>query len=199
MTGSDGSLTQSLRVAVAARGAERIAQLSELLESLGHVVVGSGEPADVMLADQEPAADQGHSREGHYPTVVLGGTAAYEDAEGLLADDAGLAEIDAALRAVARGLVVRSRARAKSTATRSPGFSAAQEAEARILLTPREAQVLDAIADGLTNKAIARRLGISLHTVKFHVESVFRKLGASTRAEAVARAVERRREETVDL
>ena len=74
-----------------------------------------------------------------------------------------------------------------------------QEAEARTLLTPREAQILDAIADGLTNKAIARRLGISLHTVKFHVESVFRKLGASTRTEAVAKAAERRREETIDL
>ncbi|MDE2052513.1 MAG: response regulator transcription factor, partial [Gammaproteobacteria bacterium] len=73
------------------------------------------------------------------------------------------------------------------------------EAEARMLLTPREAQILDAIADGLTNKAIARRLGISLHTVKFHVESVFRKLGASTRTEAVAKARERRREETIDL
>lgn len=197
MTGPDGSLTQSLRVAIAARNAERITELTELLESLGHVVLGSGEPADVMLADQEQPADQRHRPAGHYPTVVLGGTAADEGAEGLLADDAGPAEIDAALRAVARGLIVRSPAR--SRATRSPGFSAAQEAEARTLLTPREAQVLDAIADGLTNKAIARRLGISLHTVKFHVESLFRKLDASTRAEAVARAVERRREETIDL
>jgi two-component system nitrate/nitrite response regulator NarL len=82
---------------------------------------------------------------------------------------------------------------------RAPGFGASQEAEARALLTPRETQILDAIADGLTNKAIARRLGISLHTVKFHVESVFRKLGAGTRAEAVARATQRRREDTIDL
>jgi DNA-binding CsgD family transcriptional regulator len=190
MTGpAVGSLTQGLRVAIAARGAERIAELTELLESLGHVIARIGEPADVMLADHE------RPRAGECPTVVLGGAGTSTDAQGLLADEAGPAEIDAALRAVARGLIVRSRAR--SPATRSSGFSAAQDAEARTLLTPREAQVLDAIADGLTNKAIARRLGISLHTVKFHVESLFRKLGAGTRAEAVARAVERRREETL--
>jgi FixJ family two-component response regulator len=53
--------------------------------------------------------------------------------------------------------------------------------------------------DGDSNKAIARRLGISLHTVKFHVESVFRKLGARTRTEAVAKAIERRRRETITL
>jgi DNA-binding CsgD family transcriptional regulator len=51
----------------------------------------------------------------------------------------------------------------------------------------------------MTNKAIARRLNISLHTVKFHVESVFRKLGARTRTEAVAKASERRRYETITL
>jgi DNA-binding CsgD family transcriptional regulator len=66
-------------------------------------------------------------------------------------------------------------------------------------LTPRELDVLAAIADGDTNKAIARRLGISLHTVKFHVESVFRKLGARTRTEAVAKATERRRYDTITL
>jgi DNA-binding CsgD family transcriptional regulator len=185
------SLTHGLRVMIAARGAERIAELTALLESLGHVIAAGGEPADVMLADHESPL------EGEHPTVVLGGAVTDTDAEGILTDDAGPAEIDAALRAVARGLIVRSRSR--STATRNPGFAAVQEAEARTLLTPRETQVLDAIADGLTNKAIARRLGISLHTVKFHVESVFRKLSASTRAEAVARAVERRREETIDL
>jgi DNA-binding CsgD family transcriptional regulator len=111
----------------------------------------------------------------------------------LLPESAADAEIDTALRAVALGLV------ARAPAARPSGFNAVQEAEARALLTPREAQILDAIADGLTNKAIARRLGISLHTVKFHVESVFRKVGASTRTEAVAKASERRREETIDL
>ena len=70
------------------------------------------------------------------------------------------------------------------------GFAAAIEPDA--LLTPRELEVLGAIGEGLTNKAIARKLDISLHTVKFHVESLFRKLGARTRTEALARAAERR-------
>jgi DNA-binding NarL/FixJ family response regulator len=66
------------------------------------------------------------------------------------------------------------------------GFAAAPDAE------PRELEVLGANGEGLTNKAIARRLEISLHTVKFHVESLFRKLGARTRTEALAKAAERR-------
>lgn len=72
------------------------------------------------------------------------------------------------------------------------GFGAIEESGA--LLTPREVEVLAAIGEGLTNKAIARRLEISLHTVKFHVESLFRKLGARTRTEALAKAAERRLE-----
>jgi len=59
--------------------------------------------------------------------------------------------------------------------------------EASPILTPREIEVLAAISDGLTNKAVARRLGISPHTVKFHIESLFRKLGAASRAEVVAK------------
>ena len=72
----------------------------------------------------------------------------------------------------------------------SAGFAAASEPDS--LLTPRELEVLGAIGEGLTNKAIARKLSISLHTVKFHVESLFRKLGARTRTEALAKAAERR-------
>ena len=72
------------------------------------------------------------------------------------------------------------------------GFAPLAESDLGTLLTPREMEVLGAIGEGLTNKAIARRLGISLHTVKFHVESLFRKLGARTRNEALARAAERR-------
>ncbi len=51
--------------------------------------------------------------------------------------------------------------------------------------------MLTALADGLANKSVARRLGISPHTVKFHIESLFRKLGAATRAEAVAKGLRR--------
>jgi DNA-binding NarL/FixJ family response regulator len=56
-------------------------------------------------------------------------------------------------------------------------------------LTPRERQVLDLIALGLPNKAIAERLAISDQTVKFHVASIIAKLGASNRTDAVRRAL----------
>ena len=72
------------------------------------------------------------------------------------------------------------------------GFTPVPETEPRALLTPRELEVLGAIGEGLTNKAIARRLDISLHTVKFHIESLFRKLGVRSRTEALAKAAERR-------
>ena len=77
-------------------------------------------------------------------------------------------------------------------ASTADGFAPLAESDLGALLTPRELEVLGAIGEGLTNKAIARRLGISLHTVKFHAESLFRKLGARTRTEALARAAERR-------
>jgi DNA-binding NarL/FixJ family response regulator len=58
-------------------------------------------------------------------------------------------------------------------------------------LTVREGQVLELLADGLSNKLIASRLGVSDETVKFHLSSVFGKLGASNRTEAVREAIRR--------
>ncbi len=58
-------------------------------------------------------------------------------------------------------------------------------------LTPREREVLDMLAEGLSNKEIAWRMKISEHTVKFHVASVFAKLGVSTRTEAVTQGIRR--------
>jgi DNA-binding NarL/FixJ family response regulator len=58
-------------------------------------------------------------------------------------------------------------------------------------LTPREIQVLELLAEGLPNKAIAERLGISDQTAKFHVASISGKLGAANRTDAVRRAVRR--------
>ena len=55
-------------------------------------------------------------------------------------------------------------------------------------LTQREMEVLALVAEGLPNKAIASRLEISEHTVKFHVNSILTKLGAQSRTEAVTRA-----------
>lgn len=58
-------------------------------------------------------------------------------------------------------------------------------------LTEREREVLESVAAGVSNKGIARRLGLSPNTVKYHITALLTKLGASTRAEAVAAAARR--------
>ncbi len=66
-----------------------------------------------------------------------------------------------------------------------------EEAAMPEALTPREIQVLELLAEGLANKAIAQRLAISDQTVKFHVASICGKLGAVNRTSAVRRAIRR--------
>lgn len=58
-------------------------------------------------------------------------------------------------------------------------------------LTPRETEVLQELAYGLTNRAIAQKMEISTHTVKFHVNAILSKLNAQSRTEAVVRATQR--------
>jgi DNA-binding NarL/FixJ family response regulator len=58
-------------------------------------------------------------------------------------------------------------------------------------LTPRETDVLQLVATGLSNRAVAERLHVSDETVKFHLASIFGKLGASNRTDAVQRALRR--------
>ncbi len=65
-------------------------------------------------------------------------------------------------------------------------------ADGYVLLTPRELEVLTLLAEGMSNKAIARRLGISVHTAKFHVGALIDKLDAVGRTDAVAHAARRR-------
>ena len=63
--------------------------------------------------------------------------------------------------------------------------------ETAVDLTPRESEVLQLMAEGLTNKAIAQQLAISSHTVKFHVNAIMGKLHAQSRTEAVVQATRR--------
>jgi DNA-binding CsgD family transcriptional regulator len=72
-----------------------------------------------------------------------------------------------------------------------PANAGVEDAPAEPLLTNRERQVLGLLADGLGNKQIAARLGISTNTVKTHLELLFDKLGVSSRTEAVATAARR--------
>lgn len=105
----------------------------------------------------------------------------------LLHRDASPNEIIAAVTAAGAGLItVASDWLPRLTPTRAaPTRMASDDPPHETPLSPRELEVLRLIADGLANKQIAARLGISEHTVKFHVASVFAKLRASTRAEAV--------------
>ena len=90
----------------------------------------------------------------------------------------------AALRAVAAGLVVIAPHLAGVLKEAAPGDRVDEAVE----LTPRETQVLALLTEGLTNKAIAQRLAISDHTVKFHVNAILSKLNAQSRTDAVVRA-----------
>ena len=121
----------------------------------------------VLGADARPAVDAGGVRSA---------------GRAVLPRDATAGEVGAAIEAVAAGLVVfhpdaidpgrALRALAGRPRTDQP-------------LTAREMEILGTITEGLGNKAIATRLGISEHTVKFHVASIFAKLGAGSRTEAV--------------
>ena len=72
-----------------------------------------------------------------------------------------------------------------------PSTSSPPWADGDVPLTPRELEVLALLAEGASNKVIARRLGISVHTVKFHVASLLDKLDAVGRTDAVAHAARR--------
>jgi DNA-binding NarL/FixJ family response regulator len=99
---------------------------------------------------------------------------------GLLQSNASCDQIVHAVKSVAAGLTV------FDTALVPPHSSDQPPPEE---LTPREIEVLRLLADGLGNKDIAAKLGISEHTIKFHIRSILGKLGAATRTEAVARGL----------
>lgn len=92
-------------------------------------------------------------------------------------------DLAAAIAAVAAGYVVLHPDAAEAAVPVAHGTLT--QARSSHVLTPREIEVLGMIAEGLANKAIAARLGISEHTVKFHVGSIFAKLHAGSRTEAV--------------
>ena len=169
------TVPRRLRVAVAAGDPATRDQLKLLVTQSGHEVVALTAAPDAVLSDC------GETGPLPAPAVAIGSD--QRDYPGQLPDGATMQQIDAALRAVAAGLVVR------GVPPRIRRFEALSEEYP--LLTPREAEVLAALGDGLSNKEAARRFGISPNTVKFHVEALFRKLGAGTRAEAVAKGLKR--------
>jgi DNA-binding NarL/FixJ family response regulator len=100
----------------------------------------------------------------------------------LLTNDASAAEVLAAVGAASTGLAVVDPHELENLLAPNGAISASESP----VLTPRELEVVRLMAEGDANKNIAWKLGISEHTVKFHVASILSKLDASTRAEAVA-------------
>ena len=200
------------RVLVAASSAVVRAGLEALAAGAGVVVVGSAgsldgltervaaaEPDVVLLAldaDESEGAPPSLAAEGGAgPAVVVladeadaawAAAALRGGVRGVLPREASPAEIAAAVRAAAAGLVVLhpelAGALGPSAGPRAPPRTAGAPVQP---LTPREVEVLALLAEGFGNKAIAPRLRISEHTVKAHVASIFAKLHATTRAEAV--------------
>jgi two-component system, NarL family, response regulator YdfI len=116
-------------------------------------------------------------------------------ARAALPRDATATEIVAAVRAAAAGLAALPAELAASVFRLKAGDGTPAPGDATVpggrSLTPREAEILTLLGDGLGNKAIARQLGISDHTVKTHLASIYEKLGAANRAEAVATGLRR--------
>jgi DNA-binding NarL/FixJ family response regulator len=116
--------------------------------------------------------------------------ALYAGARAILPRTAKPDEIFTAIKAVTKGLTVLP-SELLPTLLSGASLDLLDDNDAdRARLTPRELEVLAAMADGVSNKAIARRLGISFHTAKFHVAAILAKLNADSRTEAVARAAQ---------
>jgi len=197
-------------VGAAASGEEAGRLVRELDPEVAVVALSSREMEEETLAGlQAGSAGEARStgarsggREVRVAVVVLTSRAADPDgfpqpfgAGALLPADADSSQVLAAVCAVAAGLAVvhphlgrtvlggdplSHPARSGALAGAKAGAGAARAA-----LTPRELQVLRMIADGLPNKAIAADLGITPHTVKFHIASILSKLDAESRTEAV--------------
>ncbi len=107
---------------------------------------------------------------------------------GVIPFDATSEEIEGSVHAVHAGLVVVMPASLTDLLPEQQQPVADELAEP---LSDRELEVLDLLAEGLSNKVIAHRLNISEHTVKTHIASIFAKIGASSRTEAVSQAIRR--------
>ena|SRR5689334_9743039 len=174
------NVSQPLRILLHAEDPVRREGLATMLRAVGHRLVR--DTPDVVLCDVDGGTIV--PGEAEAPVVALTDRPLRgQQPAGVLRRQVNAAQLDAALRAAAAGLVVRT--------PREPardGFRPAID-DPLPLLTPREAEVLTLVGQGMSNKAIARALGISVHTVKFHLEALFAKLDATSRAEAVAKGL----------
>ena len=158
---------------------------------------------DVLLLDLESPADDSvllamESEAKRFISSIVVLTDSIEDSwsvdalrsgvRAILPRDATSEEIGAAIQATATGLVVLHPDALHSLLFPMSSGEVPEEPETDLsdhILTPREIEVLRMMAEGLGNKEIASRLGISDHTIKFHISAMFAKLGASSRTKAV--------------
>jgi len=190
-----------IRVAVLTEDPLLRTGLSSLLAQEVEVVDLDG--ADVALWDAGADTQRTPARLAELRTLRVPVLAAVADvshaapalaagAKGVVMRDQVGPGIAAALLAVKSGLTVVDGTLAPSVVpSTSPHRTTAKPHKGIGDLTERERQVVQLLAEGLSNKLIADRLGISDHTAKFHVNGVMMKLGASTRTEAVVEAMRR--------
>jgi DNA-binding NarL/FixJ family response regulator len=175
--------------AVGSAGMAEAASLAgQLLPDVVLLDVGDGELEELDAIARLAAAQPG------LPIVALAGEqgaltqALAFGASALLPVAVDPETLAAALLASARGLVSIPRQEIATLLPHDERIEPALNAPTESL-TPRELEVLQLMARGLTNRQIARRLEISEHTVKFHAGAILGKLNARSRAEAVARAI----------
>lgn len=187
--------------AILRAGLESIVRSSPALELAGSAAdlasveaVVAREQPDVVLADIEFAPGEGPPELSSAAAVVLlvdhppgqwTLEALRSGVRAVLPRDVSAAEMIAAIEAAAAGLTVLIPADLQALL---PASLRAEPSEPTLggTLTPREREVLALLAEGVGNKTIAWKLGISEHTVKFHVASIMGKLNATSRTEAVA-------------
>lgn len=191
-----------IQVALLTEDPQLRAGVSSLLAQAGAVDVVERDEAEVALwdagADPQAALPRlAELRELAIPVVaiVVDGShvapALAAGARGVVLRDQVGPGLRAALAAVRSGLTVMDTALASSLVPAPVKVDRSSPAKGRGELTERERQVVQLLAEGLSNKLIADRLGISDHTAKFHVNGVMMKLGSSTRTEAVVEAMRR--------
>lgn len=105
---------------------------------------------------------------------------------GIVSPDAPAPELQTTVAAVAQGLIVMPPAVMERLLGQRPVVENLNLEPLDEPLTARESEVLELLGQGLSNKLIARQLNISEHTVKFHISSLYNKLGASSRTEAIS-------------
>jgi DNA-binding NarL/FixJ family response regulator len=196
-----GSVTDPIKVALLTDDPLMKAGLSSLLAQLGSISVVDRDAAEVALWDAGVDTDKALARLAEVRALPMPAVAVVSDqahvapalaagARGVVLRDQVGPGFPAALAAVRSGLTVMDAQLAESLVPPqqprqgTPG-------KGRGELTERERQVVQLLSEGLSNKLIADRLGISDHTAKFHVNGVMMKLGASTRTEAVVEAMRR--------